>query len=80
MPSAVFGFADGRMNIYPGNWSANPWPTNASISNPAEVVERRHDGTVNVMYLDGHVGGRNVLVLPNATTPEGKLFWHGRNN
>ena len=76
-PSLVFGLGDGRMIINAtassSDWSS-PGGSTPLGSDPTEKVEIRHQGKVNVSYMDGHVGARNVIGLyPN--TEEGKAFW-----
>ena len=91
-PSVMFAMADGRLNIQGKNLFAN-WnigtdgsATNAAIAkyqlDLTEDPRFRHNGGLNVLFMDGHVGYNNRMMqmtyISGTTTDKDiQAFWMG---
>ena len=75
-PSGTFGIADGRANITSAEWGENAWPA-STYSGGDENVRYRHNGGVNVMYMDFHVAFKRSPSPLSYGSSEVTIFYKG---
>ena len=75
-PSGTFGIADGRVNITAAEWGENAFPT-STYAGGDENVRYRHNGGVNVMYMDFHVAFKRSPNPINYGSSEVSIFYKG---
>ena len=76
-PSETFGVADGRLNISSAIWGESGW-TGSTYSGGEENVRFRHNGGVNVMYMDFHVAFKRNPATNTFATVASERFYLGR--
>ena len=75
-PSGTFGIADGRVNITAADWGENAFPS-STYAGGDENVRYRHNGGVNVMYMDFHAAFKRSPSPLNYGSSEITIFYKG---
>ena len=65
MASLIYLIDGTRENLAQVTLSVNSWPFKPDATPGSSSPEFRHNGTVNVMYLDFHIGNANMNKLAN---------------
>ena len=65
MGSLIYLIDGIRDNLAQVTLSVNSWPFKPDASPAGSAPEFRHNGTVNIMYLDFHIGNGNMNKLAN---------------
>jgi len=73
-PSETLGMADGRINLMAAIWGASGPGEYWTYAGEDEVVTKRHENGLNVMYLDFHAAHKAPIIPSAALEP---VFYFG---
>ena len=65
MGSLIYLIDATRDNLAQVTFSVNTWPFKPDANPSGGAAEFRHNGAVNILYLDFHVGNANLNKLAN---------------
>ena len=74
-PSGTLGMADGRINLMAAKWGASGSGEMWTYEGEDEVVTKRHNNGLNVMYLDFHASHKSPII-PSANLEPIFYFGH----